>query len=189
MKSVKAVLVDHLQHLYDAEKMLMKTLPKIAKAANASVLQAVLQLGLDETKNHVSRLERVFERLETPVTSKLCQGMRGLLEVSKEVMEENSSGACSDLGIIAAAQEVEHFQISAYGTARALAEQIGDEDIVSLFEATLLEEKEADAKLTEVASTVLEDLFAGDAEADEEEEVMANSPIRGMGNGQIKLRG
>src|SRR5205085_10913353 len=151
------------------EKLWVKTLPKIAKTVNSEELREAVQSHLQQTETHVSRLEQVFEHLGEPAKSKPCQGMRGLLEEGKTVMEEDAPENLLDLAIIAAAQKVEHYEISAYGTAREMAEQIGAEEVVTLLEETLQEEKETDEKLTEIARTLLGET-AGESEEVEEEE-------------------
>jgi len=170
MESVKDLLYDHLRDLYDAEKLLVKTLPKIAKTVTSEDLREAVQSHLQETENQVSRLEQIFERLGEPAKSKPCQGMRGLLEEGKSVMEEDASDSILDLAIIAAAQKVEHYEISAYGTARELAERMGEEEIVMLLEETLEEEKAADEKLTEVSRALLQEEEMGGEESGEQED-------------------
>jgi len=170
IETVKDLLSDHLRDLYDAEKLLVKTLPKIAKAVNSDDLRQVVQSHLQETENHVSRLEQVFELLGEPAKSKPCPGMRGLVEEGKSVMGEDASEGLLDLAIIAAAQKVEHYEISAYGTAREMAEQLGENDAAVLLEETLEEEKAADSKLTEIARMLLQE---EPGESQEESEQMA----------------
>jgi ferritin-like metal-binding protein YciE len=114
------LLIDEIKDIYHAEKQLVKALPKIAKACDSEELGEAVREHLEETQNQVARLEKVFELLNTPAKGKLCKGMQGLLEEGSEVMEDEAAGPIRDLAIIGVAQRVEHYEISAYGTARAL---------------------------------------------------------------------
>jgi ferritin-like metal-binding protein YciE len=154
--------VDQIRDLYDAEKQLVRALPKMAKAAESEELAEAINNHLEETKNQVSRLEQVFEELEKPNKGKPCKAMKGLVEEGSETIDEDSAAPMGDLGIIAAAQRVEHYEISAYGTAKALARHLGLENVVTLLEETEEEEKAADEKLTEVATTLMEQAGTGD---------------------------
>jgi ferritin-like metal-binding protein YciE len=154
LNSLQDVLIDHLRDLYDAEKNLVRALPKMAKAADSEELADAIRNHLEETKNHVTRLEQVFEKFDEKPRAKACKAMRGLIEEGGEAATDD--GTLSDLAIIAAAQKAEHYEISAYGTARAWAEKLGNEEAVALLEETLNEEKAADSKLTEVSGSVLE---------------------------------
>jgi len=163
MTTLEDLLVDQIRDLYDAEKQLLRALPKMAEAANASELQLAIQRHLDETENQVSRLERVFEELDKPAKGKACKAMRGLVDEAGEAMDSQSP--LSDLAIIAAAQRVEHYEISAYGTARAIAKHLGQENVAALLKETEEEESAADTKLTEIATGLLgqaKSLQAGD---------------------------
>lgn len=153
MMTLEDLLVDQIRDLYDAEKQLVRALPKMAQAASSEDLQQAIQAHLEETKNQVSRLERVFEELDKPAKGKACKAMRGLVEEGSEALDGRS--ALTDLAIIAAAQRVEHYEISAYGTARAIATQIGQDTAASLLEETEEEEKAADTKLTDIARDLL----------------------------------
>jgi ferritin-like metal-binding protein YciE len=112
--------MDETKDIYHAEKQLVKALPKIAKACDSEELGDAVRGHLEETQNQVARLEKVFELFNTPAKGKLCKGMQGLLEEGSEVMEDEAAGPIRDLAIIGVAQRVEHYEISAYGTARAL---------------------------------------------------------------------
>jgi ferritin-like metal-binding protein YciE len=151
MTTLEDLLVDQVRDLYDAEKQLVRALPKMAQAATSDNLQRAIQSHLEETKNQVARLERIFEELEQAPKAKACKGMRGLVEEGGEALEGDSEEPLTDLAIIAAAQRVEHYEISAYGTARAIAQQLGQDSVASLLEQTEDEEKAADSKLTEIA--------------------------------------
>jgi ferritin-like metal-binding protein YciE len=165
------LLIDEIKDIYHAEKQLLKALPKIAKACDSQDLGEAVKGHLEETQNQVVRLEKVFELLNTPAKGKPCKGMQGLLEEGSEAMEDEEAGPIRDLAIIGAAQRVEHYEISAYGTARALAEQIGNSQIAKLLLQTENEEKAADEKLSEVAKVI----YASDEPKEEDEAVMAGS--------------
>ena len=155
MTTLEDLLVDQVRDLYDAEKQLVRALPKMAEAATSDDLQQAIQSHLEETKNQVSRLERIFQELDKPMKAKPCKGMRGLVEEGGEALDGDSREPLTDLAIIAAAQRVEHYEISAYGTARAIAMQLGQDNIASLLEETEDEEKAADTKLTDIAMDLL----------------------------------
>ena len=157
-----------LRDTYDAEKQLVKALPKLAKAADNEELVEAIRNHLAETEAQVTRLEEVFGILGAPAKGKACKGMKGLLEEGNEAIQEEDKGEMRDLAMIAGAQKVEHYEISAYGTLRTLAEQLDLGDAVELLQQTEDEEKEADSKLTEIAMTIYES--ASDAEEDEEDE-------------------
>ena len=155
MTTLEDLLVEQVRDLYDAEKQLVRALPKMAEAASSEDLQQAIQSHLEETKNQVSRLDRVFEELDKPAKGKACKAMRGLVEEGGEALDGKSQAPLTDLAIIAAAQRVEHYEISAYGTARAIAQQLGQETIASLLEETEDEEKAADARLTDIATDLM----------------------------------
>lgn len=175
-ESLKEVLIEHLRDLYDAEKQIVKALPKLAKAAESEELAEALRNHLEETQNQVSRLEEVFKIAGVAARGKSCKGMKGLLEEGNEAVQEHEEGSLRDLAIIAGCQKVEHYEMSAYGTARALAGQLGLDKAVRLLQQTEDEEKKADATLTEVTTSVIEadDQQEGEEmEAQEEETVSA----------------
>ncbi len=191
ISTLEDLLVDQVRDLYDAEKQLVKALPKMAKAASSDELQQAIQNHLEETKNQVSRLERVFEELDAPAKGKPCKGMKGLVEEGSEVMEEDAEEPLNDLAIIAAAQRVEHYEISAYGTARAIAEKIGQDTVACLLEETEEEEKAADSKLNDIASELLGQAQNGRGEMDEEDEEAESKPARratGVGPRRVARR-
>jgi ferritin-like metal-binding protein YciE len=165
LNTLEEVLIDHLRDLYDAEKNLVRALPKMAKAADSEELADAIRNHLEETKQHVTRLEQVFETFEEKPRAKACKAMRGLIEEGGEAASDD--GTLSDLAIIAAAQKVEHYEIAAYGTAKSWAEKLGNQEAVKLLDETLKEEKAADSKLTEVSGSVLEN--AGQEEEELEE--------------------
>lgn len=165
--NVEKLLEDQLKDIYNAENQLIKALPKMAKAASSDELKEALTAHLEETRGQVSRLEQIGQHLGIKLTGKKCAAMEGLIEEGKEALEMEAPGEILDLAIIAAAQRVEHYEISAYGSARALAEHLGHDEVVSLLQETLDQESAADEKLTSVAT---ESVFpnVGAAAGDEE---------------------
>jgi ferritin-like metal-binding protein YciE len=146
--------VDELRDLYNAETQLVKALPKMAKAASNRQLREAFEEHLRQTSEHVSRLEQIFEQFDEKVSGKRCLGMEGLVKEGAETMREDYSEEVKDAAIIGAAQRLEHYEIAGYGTARAFAELLGENGQVSLLEQTLEEEKQADAKLTQLAQQI-----------------------------------
>lgn len=161
-QELKDLYIDELKDLYNAENQLVKALPKLAKASSSDELREGFEEHLEQTKGHVERLEEIFEMLGESPKGKKCAGMEGLVEEGSEVMKEDFEGAVMDAALIGAAQRVEHYEIAAYGTARALAETLGESDHVSLLEATLAEEEETNEKLTELAQQVNQQALNGD---------------------------
>ena len=145
------LFLDELADILNAEQQLTKALPKMAEAAESQELRETFESHFEETKQHVSRLEQVFKSLGQPVKSKTCKAMKGLLEEGEELMEELQDSSALDAGLIAAAQKVEHYEIASYGTVCAWAEQMGHTGAQNLLQKTLIEEKAADGKLTEIA--------------------------------------
>lgn len=156
--TLEKLLQSELMDIYDAEKRLVRALPKIAKAASSEELRTAVEEHHQVTQGHVKRLEQAFELLGVPAKAKACAGMKGLIEEGEEVMGEDSTEALLDSALIGAAQRVEHYEMAAYGTARSMAEQLGNTEVAALLEQTLDEEKEADAKLTEIAGHLFEQM-------------------------------
>jgi ferritin-like metal-binding protein YciE len=151
MKALQDLFVNELRDVYDAERQIVKALPRVIRASASEDLKEALERHLDETRGQVERLEQVFERLELRPKGKHCPGMEGILEEGKELIEEGSRGEVLDAGLIAAAQRVEHYEISAYGTLASWARQLGHDGVIALLEKNLEEEKAADKKLTALA--------------------------------------
>jgi ferritin-like metal-binding protein YciE len=154
-ETMQELLVQEMQDLYDAEKQLVKALPKMAKAASSEELSQAFTNHLEQTKGHVERMERAFEMLKHKPKAKACAAMKGLISEAQERMEASEDSALADSAMIGAAQKVEHYEIAGYGTLKAWAEELGLDDVASLLQETLDEEKEADEKLTEIAGKVL----------------------------------
>jgi ferritin-like metal-binding protein YciE len=151
--TLQDLLVETLRDTYNAEKQLVKALPKMAKAATSDELQAAFTDHLEVTRQQVTRLEQVFQELDVPVRGKHCVAMEGLIEEGKEIMEEDHDPDVMDAGIIAAAQKVEHYEIAAYGTLRTWAEMLGFTRAAALLQQSLDEESDADEKLSQLAMT------------------------------------
>jgi ferritin-like metal-binding protein YciE len=173
-EGLRTLYIDELKDLYNAENQLVKALPKMAKAASSEELRQGFEQHLEQTKEHVQRLEQIFTSLDESPKGKKCVGMEGLVKEGAEMIEEDFEGAVMDAGLIGAAQRVEHYEIAAYGTASEFARILGENEHVSLLEQTLEEEKETDEKLSELASEINSQANeTGDEEPSEGEEVEA----------------
>jgi ferritin-like metal-binding protein YciE len=168
-ETLQEFFLEQLRDIYDAEKQLVKALPKLAKAVQSEDLAEAIRTHLGETQTQVSRIEEVFEIVGVAAKGKPCKGMKGLLEEGDEAIKEEEKGTVRDLAIIAGAQRVEHYEIAAYGTARTIAEHLGLDEAADLLQQTEEEEKQADAKLTEVATTLYEFDEGEDEEMDKDE--------------------
>lgn len=151
MSVLREAFVDELKDLFDAEKQLLKALPKMAEAAENDQLRAAFQMHEEETRQQAARLGRVFEAFDEQPKGKHCKGMEGLIEEAEELIEEEEG----DAALIAAAQKAEHYEISAYGTLAAWAVALGQGDAAQTLNETLEEEKETDRKLTSIAQSVV----------------------------------
>jgi ferritin-like metal-binding protein YciE len=161
LNTLADLLHHELKDLYSAENQLVKALPKMAKAATNADLKAGFEEHLEQTKQHVERLDEIAEALDKKLGGHKCKAMEGLIEEGAELISEDAEDSVRDAGLIGAAQRVEHYEIAGYGTARALALKLGLEEIAEILEETLEEEKETDEKLTELAESAV------NAEADE----------------------
>ena len=170
--------VEELRDTYDAEKQLIKALPKLAKAASSAELRAAFESHLEETRGHVDRLERVFESLEEKVRGKHCDGIAGIIEEGKSIMEEDFEDAAMDACLIAAGQRAEHYEMAAYGTLVAWARAMGHNEAADLLQETLDEEKAADEKLTTLAESGINQEAAERAHPSEDEEEEDERPAR-----------
>ena len=152
--SLQQLYVDELKDLYSAETQMVRALPKLAKASSSAELRQAFEEHLRQTSEHVSRLEQIFELLDEKPGGKKCLGMEGLVKEGGETMKEEYDGPLMDAALIGAAQRVEHYEIAGYGTVRAFAELLGENDHLALIEQTLQEEKQADDKLTQLAEQI-----------------------------------
>jgi ferritin-like metal-binding protein YciE len=178
MDSLEELMQDELKDIYDAEKQLTKALPKLAKKATAPELKDAFEEHLEQTRQHIARLEDVFEQLGMPARGKKCEGMQHLIAEGEEMIGEAEDEATRDAIMIASAQKVEHYEIASYGTLRTWANLLGKSDVASLLEETLEEEKETDQNLTSIAESFVNQQAA---EGDESEEEEAPRPSRSRG--------
>ena len=151
LDSLENLFVSELKDLLSAEKQLVKALPKMTHGAASATLRAAIEEHLEQTKGQVERLEQVFSLIDKSPRAELCKAMEGLIEEGSDILEQKGDEAVKDAAIIAAAQRVEHYEISGYGTARTLAELLGLDKAAELLQQTLNEERETDEKLTELA--------------------------------------
>jgi ferritin-like metal-binding protein YciE len=154
-KTLEILFHDTLKDIYFAEKKILKTLPKMAKAADNEDLKAAFQKHQRETAGHVDRLEQVFAMIDKKPQAKTCAAIVGITDEGAEIMEEYKGSSALDAGLLAAAQAVEHYEISRYGTLKTWAGELGLKKAVALLEKTLNEEKATDAALSEIAETVV----------------------------------
>ncbi|HEU4639757.1 MAG TPA: DUF892 family protein [Candidatus Binatia bacterium] len=166
MAQIKDLLIEELQDLLHAENQLVAALPKMAAAAHNEKLREGFEKHLIQTKAQVERLNKAFELLGEPPEPKPCRAMKGLIEEGEEVIKEGKEKEelASDLSLICAAQKVEHYEISGYGTAKALARQIGAIEVATLLSHTLGEEESADYLLTTIAKPLLQQASQEDME-------------------------
>ena len=143
--------IEELRDAYDGEKQLIKALPKLAKAATSTKLRTAFETHLEETRGHVERLEQVFEQLGERARGKHCEGLSGIIEEGKSIMDESFDDVTMDACLIAAGQRAEHYEMAAYGSLVAWARAMGHTDVADLLQSTLDEEGEADKKLTAIA--------------------------------------
>ncbi|MDB6072337.1 MAG: hypothetical protein JWL81_3508 [Verrucomicrobiales bacterium] len=155
LSTLKELYIHELQDLYSAETQLVEALPLIAEAASDPDLKAAFEAHLEETQIHVTRLEKVLELVGAETGGEKCKGMEGLLLEGQSLIEEDPDPETLDAGLIVAAQKVEHYEIAGYGSVRAFAELLGDDEAVEILSDTLEEEKSADEKLTHLAMTVI----------------------------------
>ena len=148
------LFLDELADVYNAEKQLLKALPKMAKAANSDELRQAFESHLEETQGQVGRIEELAQKMDESIKEKKCKAMEGLLKEGEEIMEENEDSPALDAALIAAAQKVEHYEIASYGTLCAWAKLLGHQDALELLQETMDEEEAADKKLTTIAETV-----------------------------------
>jgi ferritin-like metal-binding protein YciE len=172
LQTLNDALLHELRDIYSAEKQLTKALPKMAKGASNPDLVAGFEKHLEETKEHVNRLERIFEEMDASSHGDKCKGMAGLITEGGKLLKEEGDPATIDALLITAAQRVEHYEIAAYGSAIAFAELLGLDSIAKILKQTLSEEAATDKKLTQLAeSTINVEASNGGAESSEEAEL------------------
>jgi ferritin-like metal-binding protein YciE len=171
INSLEELLVDELRDLYNAEAQLVKALPKMAKAANNAELREGIEEHLEQTRGQLERLERAFAILDESPKGKTCHAMKGLIEEGEEAIDLRGPETVQDANLIGAAQRVEHYEIAAYGTARAFAQTVGQSEIARLLQETLEEEAETDKRLTKLAQQVnREARQSGDSRREKDED-------------------
>ncbi|EHS52095.1 protein of unknown function DUF892 [Rhizobium sp. PDO1-076] len=154
-KTLDDLFYETLKDIYYAERKILKTLPKMARAAQSEKLKAAFQQHKDETEGQIERLQQVFEIIGKRPRAKTCAAIDGIVEEGEEIMEEFKGSPAHDAGLLASAQAVEHYEISRYGTLRAWAKQLGYAEAVKLLDATLAEESKTDDALTKLAETAV----------------------------------
>lgn len=169
VESLDKVLEEELKDIYSAENQILSALPKMIKKASSESLRAAFETHLEETEEQIARLNKIAQILDLKLSGKTCKAMKGIIEEGKEVLEKESPNpALIDTLLIAAAQRVEHYEITAYGTARAIAEQLGQTEVAALLQETLDEEDATDERLTEISEEEI--LAEADGEGSEEED-------------------
>lgn len=156
MESLQELFEEQIKDLFSAENQLLKAMPKMIKKVTTDSLKKAIESHRIQTEGHVERLKKIAETLDFKVNGKVCHAMKGLLEEATEAMQEHDKGLILDAAIVADSQRIEHYEISAYGTIRALAEHLGHNAAVKLIELTLREEGLADQKLTQI---VMNDVY------------------------------
>ena len=157
IETMEDLFLEQVEDLYDAEKRLVKALPKMAEATTSVTLRQAFESHLMETEGHVSRLENIFRTLGQDPKAHTCDAMKGLISEGEDVISDIDQSPLRDAGLIAAANRVEHYEIAAYGSARTFADVLGLSEAAMLLEQTLQEEKKADQKLTQLAESMIND--------------------------------
>src|ERR1700755_3594334 len=150
-KDLNDLFLDTLKDIYYAEKQIYKSLPKMAKAANSDQLREAFEKHHQETEGQIERLEKIFDLIDKPARGKKCDAIEGILDEGKEIMDEYEDAPALDAGLLAAAQAVEHYEISRYGTLKTWADKLSLKDAVKLLDQTLAEEKKTDDTLSKIA--------------------------------------
>jgi ferritin-like metal-binding protein YciE len=169
--SLRELLVEELKDLYDAENQLIKALPKMAEAASSEDLRAAIEEHLEKTEQQAERLKQVFSQLDETPKAQKCKGMEGLIKEGSDIIKEDDMDPeVKDAAIISAAQRVEHYEIAGYGCVSTWANLLGENEVASLLEQTLDEEKQADQTLNQIAEEFNVEAGAGEVEGEEAEE-------------------
>lgn len=155
LESLRDLLIEQLQDLYDAENRITKALPKMAKTATSPLLKAAFEKHLAETEVQVGRLEQVFEQLGEKAKKKTCKAMQGLIEEGSETMKEDAEPEVLDAALIAAAQRVEHYEMAGYGTVMAYARLLKETQVLDLLKQTFAEEQATDEALSQLAESTI----------------------------------
>src|SRR6266436_4928038 len=153
LDSLRDLLIEELRDLYSAETQLVEALPKMAEAASSQELRSAFEHHLEQTREHVSRLKDIFEEIGEKSSGETCEAMKGLIKEGEILVKAEGDPDVRDAGLIGAAQRVEHYEIAGYGTARSLAQRLGDNQTAEILQQTLDEEGEANKKLTSIAES------------------------------------
>ena len=167
--SLQSLFEDELKDIYDAEKQITKALPKMIKKASAEELKEAFEAHLQQTGQHIERLEQVFEQLDMPARGKKCVGVQNLIKEGQQMIAETDDDDTLDALMIAAAQKIEHYEIASYGTLRVWADILGHSDAAALLEETLEEEKDTDHRLTSIAESFVNREAADTSDQEEED--------------------
>ena len=150
-KTLETLFLDTLKDIYYAERQILKTLPKMARAATSEEGKQAFLKHKDQTEGQIERLQQVFELIGKPARGKTCEAIQGIIAEGEEIMDEYKGMPALDAGLLAAAQAVEHYEITRYGTLKTWASELGYQDAVKLLDATLKEEKNTDMTLSQLA--------------------------------------
>jgi len=153
LDSLRDLLIEELRDLYNAETQLVDALPKMAEAASSHELKSAFEHHLEETRRHVSRLDSIFKQIDEKSSGETCEAMKGLVKEGEIFIKAEGDPDVRDAGLIGAAQRVEHYEMAGYGTVRALARRLGDNQMAEILQQTLNEEGEANKKLTSIAES------------------------------------
>jgi ferritin-like metal-binding protein YciE len=153
LDSLRDLLIEELRDLYNAENQLVDALPKMAKAAGSSELRSAFTHHLEQTRQHVSRLDQIFDHIGVNSSGETCEAMKGLIKEGETLINAHGDPNVRDAGLVGAAQRVEHYEIAGYGTARSLARRLGQTQVAETLQQTLTEEAEADKTLTSIAES------------------------------------
>ena len=155
LESLRELFHEELQDLYSAENMIVKALPKVAEKTSSSELKSAINHHLEQTRNHVARLNQIFDQIrDVDPEDKKCKGMEGIIKENEEMLKQDAEPEVRDAAIISGAQRVEHYEIAAYGTVRTYAQLLGQQPWVQLLQQTLDEEKQTDSKLNTLAERI-----------------------------------
>jgi ferritin-like metal-binding protein YciE len=170
LETLRDLFINELRDMYHAEKQLVRALPRMAKAADSDALRQAIEKHLGETEGHVERLESVFQSIGETARAKRCQGMEGIVEEGKEILQEDGQEPVIDAAIIAAAQKVEHYEIASYGCLITYADLLGERESSRLLKQILSEEEATDKALTQLAERSINQAAAAVGAEEEEEE-------------------
>jgi len=153
LESLRDLFIEELRDLYSAETQLLDALPKMAQAATSQQLKSAFEQHLQQTRGHVSRLDKIFQQISEKSAGEICEAMKGLIKEGDTLVKAEGNSDVRDAGLIGAAQRVEHYEMAGYGTARSLARRLGEDQVAETLQQTLNEEAEANEKLTSIAES------------------------------------